>query len=53
MLVSGTSSTVVPTCTPFREYRDVTPLGSGEEYVARVFVSRESLRRIVAAGGRS
>jgi hypothetical protein len=37
---------------PLREYRDVTPLGWGEEYHARIFVSRESLRLIEARGGR-
>ena len=36
---------------PLREYRDVTPLGWGEQYHARVFVSRESLRLIEARGG--
>jgi hypothetical protein len=34
-----------------REYRDVTPLGWGEQYHARIFVSRESLRLIEARGG--
>ena len=37
---------------PLREYRDVTPLGWGEQYHARIFVSRESLRLIEAEGGR-
>lgn len=37
---------------PLREYRDVTPLGWGEQYHARIFVSRESLRLIEARGGR-
>ena len=37
---------------PLREYRDVTPLGWGEEYHARIFVSRESLRLIEARDGR-
>jgi hypothetical protein len=37
---------------PLREYRDVTPLGWGKEYHARIFVSRESLRLIEARGGR-
>jgi hypothetical protein len=37
---------------PLGEYRDVTPLGWGEAYVAKIFVSRESLRLIEAAGGR-
>ncbi|HUQ84467.1 MAG TPA: ankyrin repeat domain-containing protein, partial [Gemmatimonadaceae bacterium] len=36
---------------PLREYRDVTPLGWGEQYDARIFVSRESLRLIEARGG--
>src|SRR5687767_8372385 len=36
---------------PIREYRDVTPLGWGEQYHARIFVSRESLRLIEARGG--
>ncbi len=36
---------------PLREYRDVTPLGWGEQYPARIFVSRESLRLIEARGG--
>src|SRR5262245_7547286 len=36
---------------PLREYRDVTPLGWGEQYHARIFVSRESLRLIEAHGG--
>jgi ankyrin repeat protein len=34
-----------------REYRDVTPLGWGERYDAKIFVSRESLRLIEARGG--
>jgi hypothetical protein len=33
---------------PLREYRDVTPLGWGKQYHARIFVSRESLRLIEA-----
>jgi Ankyrin repeats (many copies) len=37
---------------PLREYRDVTALGWGEGYDARIFVSRESLRLIEARGGR-
>jgi hypothetical protein len=37
---------------PLREYRDVTPLGWGERYDARIFVSREALRLIEARGGR-
>jgi hypothetical protein len=36
---------------PLREYRDVTPLAWGERYDAKIFVSRESLRLIEAAGG--
>jgi hypothetical protein len=36
---------------PLREYRDVTPLGWGEQFQARIFVSRESLRLIEARGG--
>jgi hypothetical protein len=36
---------------PLREYRDVTPLGWGERYDARIFVSREALRLIEARGG--
>jgi Ankyrin repeat len=36
---------------PLREYRDVTPLGWGDRYHARIFVSRESLRLIEARGG--
>jgi hypothetical protein len=36
---------------PLREYRDVTPFGWGEQYHARIFVSRESLRLIEARGG--
>jgi hypothetical protein len=34
-----------------REYRNVTPLGWGEQYQTRIFVSRESLRLIEIAGG--
>jgi hypothetical protein len=37
---------------PLREYRDVTPLGWGEQYPARIFVSAESLRLVEARGGR-
>lgn len=37
---------------PVREYRDVTPLGWGEGFPKKVFVSRESLRLIEARGGR-
>ena len=36
---------------PLHEYRDVTPLGWGEQYHARIFVSRESLRLVEARGG--
>jgi hypothetical protein len=36
---------------PLREYRDVTPLGWGEQYHAKIFVSRESLRLIESKGG--
>ena len=36
---------------PLREYRDVTPLGWGEQFAAKIFVSRESLRLIEAHGG--
>jgi hypothetical protein len=36
---------------PLREYRDVTPLTWGEQFDARIFVSRESLRLIEAHGG--
>jgi hypothetical protein len=36
---------------PLREYRDVTPLGWGDQFHARIFVSRESLRLIEARGG--
>lgn len=34
-----------------REYRDVTPLSWGEQYHAKIFVSREALRLIEARGG--
>jgi ankyrin repeat protein len=37
---------------PVREFRDVTPLGWGERFPEKVFVSRESLRLIEARGGR-
>lgn len=37
---------------PLREYRDVTALGWGERYDAKLFVSRESLLLIEARGGR-
>ena len=36
---------------PLREYRDVTPLGWGEQYHDKIFVSRESMRLIEARGG--
>ena len=36
---------------PLREYRGVTPLGWGERYDAKIFVSRESLRVIEERGG--
>jgi hypothetical protein len=36
---------------PLREYREVTPLSWGEQYHAKIFVSRESLRLIAARGG--
>jgi hypothetical protein len=36
---------------PLREYRDVTPLGWGERFDARIFVSRESMRLIEERGG--
>ena len=36
---------------PLREYRDLTPLGWGEQFHARIFVSKESLRLIEARGG--
>jgi len=36
---------------PLREYRNVTPLSWGEQYHAKIFVSRESLRLIEARGG--
>ena len=37
---------------PLHEYRDVTPLGWGEQYHAKIFVSRESMRLVEAHGGR-
>jgi len=37
---------------PRREYQNVTPLGWGEQYDAKIFVSRESLRLVEARGGR-
>jgi hypothetical protein len=36
---------------PVREYRDLTPLGWGEQYHAKIFVSRESMRLVEARGG--
>jgi hypothetical protein len=36
---------------PHHEYRDVTALGWGEQYHARIFVSRESLRLVEERGG--
>ena len=36
---------------PLREYRDATPLGWGEQFDSKIFVSRESLRLIEARGG--
>jgi hypothetical protein len=36
---------------PLREYRDVTPIAWGEQFHAKIFVSRESLRLIEARGG--
>ncbi len=36
---------------PLREYKDVTPLSWGEQYDARIFVSRESLRLIESRNG--
>ena len=36
---------------PLREYRDVTPLGWGERFDGKIFVSRESLRLIESHGG--
>ena len=36
---------------PMREYRNVTPLGWGDQYHAKIFVSRESLRLVAAGGG--
>jgi len=36
---------------PLREYRDVTPLGWGEGYETKIFVSLESLRQVEAHGG--
>ena len=36
---------------PLRDYPDVTPLGWGDQFPMKVFVSRESVRRIEALGG--
>jgi len=36
---------------PLREYRDVTPIGWGEQFYDKIFVSRESLRLVEARGG--
>ena len=36
---------------PLREYRDVTPLGWGDAFYDKIFVSRETLRLIEARGG--
>ena len=36
---------------PLHEYRDVTPLGWGDAYHAKIFVSRESKRLIEERGG--
>ena len=36
---------------PMHEYRTVTPLGWGERFHARIFVSREALRLVEARGG--
>ena len=36
---------------PLREYRDVTPLVWGEQFAAKIFVSRESMRLVEARGG--
>jgi hypothetical protein len=36
---------------PLHEYRDVTPLGWGEQFHAKMFVSREALRLVAAGGG--
>jgi len=37
---------------PLHEYRDVTPLGWGDRFHTRIFVSRESMRLIEERGGR-
>src|SRR6185503_11112741 len=36
---------------PLREYRDVTPMGWGEQFAGKIFVSGESLRLVEARGG--
>jgi hypothetical protein len=36
---------------PLREYHDVTPIGWGEQFADKIFVSRESLRLIEERGG--
>ncbi len=36
---------------PIREYPNVTPIGWGEQYHSKIFVSRESLRLLEARGG--
>ena len=36
---------------PLREYRDVTPLGWGDRFADKIFVSRESMRLIESRGG--
>lgn len=36
---------------PVRDYRDVTPLGWGDTFVDKIFVSRESMRLIESRGG--
>lgn len=36
---------------PLREYRDVTPLGWGDRFADKIFVSRESMRLVEARGG--
>lgn len=36
---------------PVREYRDVTPLGWGDAFIDKIFVSRESMRVIESRGG--
>jgi len=36
---------------PSRDYRDVTPLGWGEQFHGKIFVSKESMRLIESRGG--